>query len=256
MLMVNNFLEAIVLAGGKGERMKSETPKVLHEITGRPMVFYTLEKLIKLGVKNIIVVVGYKAVEVKKAIELAFHLGGVKLKFAHQANPIGTADAVKAALLYLNPKTEKVLITNGDDSAFYSLKTLLDFLASHTRCVGIKISAITTIKQDVGEIGRIIRDKNGDFEKALEFNEYQKSGLNSDEINCGAYIFDKEWLEKNISKVQKNPQKGEYYLTELLNIARIYGEKINLFKLKNPDEWLGINTPEDLEKAHALQKNQ
>lgn len=240
-------LEAIVLAGGRGERMGSGTPKVLHEINGKPMIFYTLEKLFALGIKNIIVVVGYKAEEVKKAIELAFHLGGGKLKFAHQANPLGTADALRVSLSQADPSIQTILVLNGDDSAFYSLKTLTDFLASHLSS-GNVISTITTVKKAI-DIGRIIRNMDGNFEKVLEFNEYQKSGLNSDEVNCGAYVFDKKWLEENIIKVKKNPQKGEYYLTDLLNIAKNMGKKINLFKLKNSDEWQGINTQEDLKKA-------
>lgn len=257
-------LEAIVLAGGKGERMKSDTPKVLHQINGKPMIFYTLEKLIKLGIKNIIVVVGYKAGVVKKSIKsfvpeifqktlgaCSDHLGGVHLKFAKQKELFGTADALKAALEKLNPETVSILVLNGDDSAFYSIETLRDFIESQPRG---RISVITAIKPDA-EIGRIIRDQDGNFEKILEFSEYQESSSSSDEINCGTYLFELSWLKKNLNKVQKNPQKGEYYLTEALNIAKNMGEQINLFQLKDPDEWMGINTQEDLERANLLLKS-
>jgi bifunctional N-acetylglucosamine-1-phosphate-uridyltransferase/glucosamine-1-phosphate-acetyltransferase GlmU-like protein len=241
--MDNNNLSAIILAGGKGVRMQSEIPKVLHPISGKPMIFYTLEKLFDMGIQNIVVVVGYKAEEVKQSISKQFNV-----QFAFQPEQLGTADAVKMAMPFLGASTDKVLVLNGDDSAFYSRNTLTDFIASHEQN-NLPISAITAMKPDASTIGRVIRNPDGSFSKILEFNEYVSSGLQSMEINCGAYIFNIKFLKENLPKVQMS-QKGEYYLTELLNLTQESGGEINLFELQNLREWQGINTREELLEAN------
>jgi bifunctional UDP-N-acetylglucosamine pyrophosphorylase / glucosamine-1-phosphate N-acetyltransferase len=241
---MDNNLAAIVLAGGKGVRMESDTPKVLHQISGKPMIFYTLEKLEGMGIQNIVVVVGYKAEEVKQAIISQ----NFKVQFAFQPEQHGTADAVKTAMQFLGESAETVLVLNGDDSAFYSRNTLADFIASHKEN-DPPISAITAMRPDASSVGRIIRDPDGSFSKILEFNEYQSSKMQSNEINCGAYIFNIKFLKENLPKVPMS-QKGEYYLTELLNIAKESGKKVNLFELQNLQEWQGINTKEELLEAN------
>ncbi len=249
--MTMNNIEAVVFAAGQGSRMESEVPKVLHPINGTPMILLTLKKLQDLGIINIVVVVGYKAEEVKKIISEGvklIHPEGGKLKFAYQEKQIGTANSLETALPYLEPETENILVLNGDDSAFYSLETLTQFIKSH---IGGAISMITVSKPEASNVGRVIRGANGSFENILEINEYLESGLTSDEVNCGAYIFDKDWVEGNINKVPKSP-KGEFYITELLNIAKNEGVSINLYKLKDQNEWHGINTKEDWEKANSL----
>lgn len=236
-------LAAIVLAGGKGVRMESETPKVLHALNGKPIIFYILEKLTDMGIQNIVVVVGYKAEEVKQAISQHF-----RVNFAFQIEQLGTADAVKTGLSLIGESAENVLVVNGDDSAFYSRNALTDFIASHEEKAP-EITAMTVIKPDASSIGRIIRDANGNFQKILEFNEYQSSGLQSGEVNCGAYIFNTNFLREYLPKIPLS-QKGEYYITDLLNIAAESGKKINFFELTNPTEWQGINTKEELQKAN------
>lgn len=246
---MNLKLETVVFAAGQGSRMESEIPKVLHPINGTPMILLTLKKLQELGITNIVVVVGYKAEDVKEAISqgvYSIHPGGVHLKFAFQEKQIGTANSLETALPYLERDTENILVLNGDDSAFYSTDTLAEFIEFHPPG---GISAMTVSKPEALSVGRVIRNSNGGFEKILELNEYKESGLNSDEVNCGAYIFDRSWVEKNISKVPMSP-KGEFYITELLNIAKNEGGSINLHQLKNPSEWHGINTKEDLERAN------
>ncbi|MBI2022363.1 NTP transferase domain-containing protein [Candidatus Daviesbacteria bacterium] len=240
-------LGAVIFAAGEGKRMESDLPKVLHPINGTPMILITLKKLVDLGIQNITVVVGYKAEEVKKVIHLAFHLRGVKLKYALQEKPLGTADALKTALKVIKPQTEQILVLNGDDSVFYSEQTLNDFISSHLVSDAF-VSVLTVNKDDADLIGRVVRDDQGKFLKILEHADYLESGHNSKEINCGTYVFNKRWLESNISKVPIN-QKGEYYLTDLINIDKEEGFHINLVELKNPQEWLGINTKEELEKA-------
>lgn len=247
---MNLKLEAVVFAAGQGSRMESEVPKVLHPINGTPMILLTLKKLQELGINKIVVVIGYKSEEVKEAISQGIHSihpGGVHLKFAFQEKQIGTANSLETALPYLEELTENILVLNGDDSAFYSVETLAKFIKFHPPG---GISVMTVSKPNALNVGRVIRNSDGSFEKILELNEYKESGLNSNEVNCGAYIFEKVWVEKNINKVPVNP-KGELYITKLLIIAKNEGVNVNLYKLKNPNEWHGINTKEDLEKAQG-----
>lgn len=237
-------LAAVILAGGRGTRMQSEKPKVLHTLAGRPMIYYSIEKLLDTGITTIYIVVGFKGDEVKQAVLEQFK----DIYFAHQQTPKGTGDAVNTALKILNPSITSILVVNGDDSAFYAPSTLKHFISSHKLQKGV-MSVLTLKTQTESKLGRIIRDAEGNFDQILEHSEYDASGLQSDEINCGAYIFDVAWLKANIDTIPLS-QKGEYYLTELLNIAHNQNKKINLVELNDVKEWIGINTQEELQLAN------
>ncbi len=236
---------AVILAGGKGTRMQSDLPKVLHQIAGRPMILRTLDNFGKLAMSQIVIVVGHKAEEVQAVIQSEFDCS-----FAVQAQPLGTANAVETALPSLDPHIKTILVVNGDDSAFYSIETIQQFLKSHLNYQA-KVSILTTIVGDENKLGRVIRDEKGQFDQILEASEYATSGLHSREINCGAYVFDVEWLKANITEGPVSP-KGEYYITELMNIAKKRQDTLNIFQLADPTQWHGINTQEEL--AAAQQK--
>ncbi len=239
---------AVILAGGKGTRMQSDLPKVLHPIAGRPMILRTLDNFTKLAMSQIVIVVGHKAEEVQAAIQNEFDCS-----FALQAEPLGTANAVQTALSSLNSNIKTILVVNGDDSAFYSIETIQHFLSSHLNYQA-KVSILTTMVGDENKLGRVIRDEKGQFDQILEASEYANSGFQSREINCGAYVFDVEWLRKNIDQVPVSP-KGEYYITELMNIAKKHQDTLNIFQLADPTQWHGINTPEELAAAHDKFQN-
>lgn len=239
-------IAAIVLAAGKGTRLNSDFPKVLYPIGGKPMIEYTLEKLSQLNLGEIILVVGHKADEVKTCV-------GPKCKYAIQHEPLGTADAVSSGLSQLDEGFDQVLVVNGDDSAFYKIETLENFIKFH-QDGGYLVSIITTDRPQTDRLGRIIRDNNGNFQKTFEVWEYEKSSLHSDEVNCGVYLFNVEWLRRNIGKIDNSNDKKEYRITEALNLAQTQGQKVGLFKLKDPNEWVGVNTQEDLQKADQLMR--
>lgn len=242
-------IAAIVLAAGKGTRLGSDKPKVLHEIGGQPMIKYSLEKLEQLGIKDIVVVVGYGADQVKSTL-------GAGYLYAFQENATGgTSDAVKTGLTKVKPSADTILVLYGDDSAFYKVPTLQEFINYHQKS-GNVVSVITADQPQSERVGRIIRDQNGLFEASMEVWEYEKSGLNSDEINCCVYLFNKIWLEENIKKIKNDNEKKEYRITDILNIARAKGTHVGLFKLSNPKEWVGVNTQEDLQKADQLMRSQ
>ncbi|MBI2593442.1 UDP-N-acetylmuramate--L-alanine ligase [Candidatus Daviesbacteria bacterium] len=241
-------IAVVVLAAGKGTRFGESYTKLLHPIFRKPLIYYPIQNLKNLGINNIITVLSDPKVEdeIKKYIEC---------DFVYQRKLLGTADAVKLALTKfsftpLRWEAKTVMVINGDDATLYTKKTLEEFLRSH-EANRTEISLMTIKTPRAMEAGRVIRDKKGNFSKILEYKEYLESGTVSKEINCGVYLFNTDFLRKNLPKVEKS-QNGEYYLTDLLNIAKEQGKRINLFVLKNHSEWIGINDKKDLKYAENV----
>lgn len=238
-------LAVIVLAAGKGNRFGESYTKLLHSMFGKPLVSYPIQNLKNLGMNNIIAVVSN--IEVEKEIKKY-----TECKFVYQDNLTGTAKAVELALPEISADAELVMVLNGDDATLYSKETLEEFLESHEAAF-VQISMITIKTTRNIEAGRIIRDNNKNFSKILEHKEYLESGKNSNEISCGMYLFNIDFLKENLGKVGKS-QNGEYYLTDLLNIAKKQGNRINLFVLKDHSQWIGINDKNDLKYAESVIK--
>jgi dTDP-glucose pyrophosphorylase len=237
----DNSVSAIILAAGKGTRMKSRKPKVIHEICGRPMVTYTLANLRKAKVADITAVVSFRKNLVINKIKGA-------VKFGFQKNPKGgTADAVRSGLPLVNPKAKNVLVINGDDSAFYTPQTIRKIIDIHNLRER-KLTFVSLIKEDPTGLGRVVRGKNGLITKIVEEKDASPSEIKIKEVNDGLYLFDHKWLSKNLNKVKKG-QQGEYYLTDLVKMCIDGGEKMATYTMPNDDEWHGINTPEQLQSA-------
>lgn len=248
-------IAVVVLAAGKGTRFGESYTKLLHPILGKPLIYYPIKNLKHLGVKNIIAVVSDSKVEeeIKKYINC---------QFVYQENLTGTAGAVKLVLdkFSLQPfrlkanrlKAKVLMVLNGDDATLYTKKTLEEFLKSHS-VNHAQISMMTMKTARIMQAGRIIRDKKRNFSKILEYKEYLESGKRSNEINCGVYLINLDFAKESLPKIPKNPN-GEYYLTDLLNIAKEQGKRINLFVLKNHSEWIGVNSKKDLKYASNVIK--
>ena len=244
---MKNFA-AIVLAGGKGTRLSgglpSPKPKVLYEIAARPLIAYTLDLLKKLSLEEIIVVVGYKASEVKKVV-------GQGYKFAIQRERLGTGHAAAVGLTKVSYNIRDVVVINGDDSAFYKPDTIQKVLNKHVG-KGNTITFVILELEDPSGLGRVIRDGEkviGIVEDKIASEEEKRIK----EINDGVYCFRRSWLEENLPKIKKSPV-GEYYLVDLISLAVSQGEKVGVFKLDDPSEWLGVNTPEELKRADSLMR--
>lgn len=234
-------VSAVILAAGKGTRMKSLLPKVLHKICGRPMIAYTLESLRSAGIADITVVVSYKRNIVRKYIEGA-------VKFAIQENPKGgTADAARAGFRKVSDISKVVVIINGDDSAFYTPETIKKIIQIHKERER-KLTFVSLIKDNPTGLGRVIRGKNGLITKIVEEKEATSDEKKIKEVNDGLYVFDRSWFAKNIDKVKKSAS-GELYLVDLIKIAIDNGDRMATYTLPDDNEWQGINTPEELEKA-------
>ncbi len=236
----------IILAAGRGVRMASSMPKVLHKLLGRPILSYVIDAVRGLGLKRICVVVGYKAEEVMKVFEQP------EIIFIEQRDQLGTGHALMCCKEILSDVKGDILVLNGDTPLITqnTLKRLIDIHKNEGSSITLVISKV----KQPGEYGLIIRDKEGRIKGIEEVTERGET-KQSKEINAGIYCFKKDFLEKNIPLIPKNEKKGEYYLTDLIKIASEKGEKIA--EIEAPfEEVIGINNRLDLAIAtDILRKN-
>ena len=243
---VENYLEkedgfaAIVLAAGRGKRLKADIPKVLYEVAGRPMVAYTLQNLRRALIANIILVTGFQA-------DLVVQRMGGAARIAYQPELLGTADAARCGLEKVPTNIETVLVLNGDDSLFYKPETISEVIKMHQEEEAV-ITFISLEVENPEGLGRVIRDLEGNLVAIVEEKVANEKQRKIREINDGLYVFNRGWLEANLGKVKKSPV-GEYYLVDLVQLAIQQGKKVCVYKLKDVEEWYGINTPDQFEEA-------
>lgn len=243
MKSLSNFA-AIVLAAGKGKRMKSkDVNKVTLSLGGKPMVLHTIELLEKIGIQKTVVVVGF-------AKDSVVNLLKGRALFAEQKKRLGTAHAVFCALKKLKTGTEDVLVLQGDDSALYDSKTIQKLILKHLES-GASFTFLTIEMENPTGLGRIVRDKNGDVSAIVEEKDASPSELKINEINPACYVFKLDFLKKYITRVKKSPVTGEYYLTSLIDLGIKNKERIDTLAA-GPFIWRGVNTKEELEEAEKL----
>jgi len=236
---------AIILAGGKGTRMKIKGQKVLSELNGKPIVSYVLERLKSVRIGQIIIVVGHRAPEVRSVL-------GPSYDYALQRKRLGTGHAVKVGLTAVKPGIKNVFVFNGDDSAYHTNETITEILSGQCE-KNATLSFVTVIRRDTTRLGRIIRDKNGEVVAIREEKDCSPQESEIREVNDGCYLFNCEWLQKNIKKIKKS-DSGEYYITQLCSAA-IDQKATVLTYTVSEDEWVNISTTEDLERANEFIKH-
>ena len=232
-------LETLILAAGKGTRMKSKLPKVLHKIGGKPMLQYVIKAAKKVGSTREVVVIGSGAELVEKTIS------GVE--FALQAEQLGTGHAVLSAKEKFANSEGTVLILCGDTPLLTS-ELLKDFTDTHekSKCAA---TVLTAEMPDAAGYGRVIREEDGSLKKIVEDKDATDDEKKIREVNAGVYCFDVQKLFNALSKVNNNNSQGEYYLPDVLPILKEEGEKIGAFKAQYCIETIGINTREQLAAA-------
>lgn len=238
-------LAAIVLAAGKGTRMKSKTPKVLHGIAGRPMLFYPLDLLKEMKAGKVLVVVGHGADEIRKAF------GGEKTAFVLQKDQLGTGHAVMCAMKELKGFEGDVLILSGD-VPLIKKETLSGLVSLHGK--GRRkavLSLVTTVVPDPAGYGRIVRDENGRITRIVEDKDASPLQKGIKEVNCGIYLASCEFLSKNLKKIGKKNAQGEYYLPDLVQLAVYEGGRVEALAAADPVEVMGINNRIELARAEA-----
>jgi bifunctional UDP-N-acetylglucosamine pyrophosphorylase/glucosamine-1-phosphate N-acetyltransferase len=241
---------AIVLAAGKGTRMNSELPKVLNSVNGKPMVFYSLDRLIKSKADYIVVVVGFEADMVKNSINGA----GYNVIYALQDEQLGTGHAVLCGLKAVPNDCDIAVVTYGDNPFIPSetFDELIDKAASDNA-----IGAISTINFDepmAPAFGRIKRDRGGKIISIVEQKNCNADELNIKECNGGPVAYKLNWMKEALKKVKRNDVSGEYYLTDLVKLATDEGKIVQSVSVPSEDLALGINTKEQLEKAEHIKQ--
>ena len=245
MKIKNERVDTVILAAGMGTRMKSTTPKVLHELLGKPMVSYILEAVSVICEDVPVVVVGRGAEQVKSVI-------GDKARFVLQEPQLGTAHAVMCAREMLRGRSDLVVVANSD-FPLITRETYQSLIETHTKGDS-PLTICTVVADDPREYGRIVRDAEGRISGIVEDKAATEAQKKIKELNSNPYCFDAEWLWTSLEKIQKSAV-GEFYLTDLVRIAYEEGYSIGVYEVKDRDESIGINNRVHLaEAAKALQK--
>lgn len=233
----------IILAAGKGERMKSDLPKVLHPLCSRPMLLYVLDLVKTMRLSPAVAVLGFKYREVQKIMP-----AGVRV--AVQKKQSGTADAVKAALDSLKSFRGTVLVLYGDNPLIKK-ETIKKLLSQHIKN-GVDVTLLTAEMSDPQGYGRIWRDKYGAVSNIIEEKDALEFQKKIKEINTGIMCFKKESLVEALKQVRPNNRKKEYYLTDTISIIYQKGGFIESMKLAQSEEAMGINSRVELAKANKI----
>jgi UDP-N-acetylglucosamine diphosphorylase/glucosamine-1-phosphate N-acetyltransferase len=235
---------AIVLAAGMGTRMKSDLPKVLFPVNGRPMIEYVLDALDVSGVDRKVVVVGYRSDLVRAALSAR-----PDVEFVEQTERLGTGHAVAVCRERLADHDGPVLIVTGDSPMIQadSVTALLDeFDRAHPACI-----LGTLHNPNPQGLGRIVRDADDHFLAIVEHKDATDQQRQITEVNMSTYVFDCRELLHALSRMTNNNKQGEYYLTDCPGILKSEGKDVRALAVLKPCEALSINTLDDLGAVEA-----
>jgi len=237
---------AVILAAGKGTRMKSDLVKVLHPICTRPMVWYVAALAREVGAEKVVAVVGHQAALVREA------MAGEDLIYAVQEEQLGSAHAVLQAADALDGFEGDVLILCGDVPLLLP-STIETLLASHRAHRGV-ITVMTALLDDPGSYGRVVKNEAGEVLKIVEARDANEEEKAIREINTGIYCAQSDFLFDAVRKIGNTNAQGEYYFTDIFEIARREGRRTGSFIIPDPSEAMGINTGDDLHAAEEIMK--
>jgi bifunctional UDP-N-acetylglucosamine pyrophosphorylase / glucosamine-1-phosphate N-acetyltransferase len=240
--------KVIILAAGKGSRMKSDIPKTLFPINDRPMIEYLIDSIIESGVDTrplIVVSPGNK-----KKIQEA--LGQHNVSFCVQEEPLGTGHAVLSTKNFIEEDIENIIVLYGDHPFITkkSIKKLLNEHKSEVSMMVVKVDDFDDWKKNFYYWGRIVREGNK-IKKIVEFKDSDDKIKKIKEVNPALFCFNKKWLFDNIDKIKNNNNQQEYYLTDL--IKKAFDQNINIgCSFIEAKEAIGVNSPEELSVAREI----
>lgn len=233
---------AIVLAAGKGTRMKSDKCKVMHEVLHKPMIGHIVESLRKANVDRIVVVVGHGAESVKEYLKDS-------VEYALQEPQLGTGHAAMQAEMLKEEKGDTIILC-GDGPCIQSETILKVFEANKDHAC----SVVTAVLEDGARYGRIVRNEKNLVEKIVEAKDCSSEELEIKEINTGIFCFKNELLFEGLKEIKNNNAQNEYYLTDLVEIFNKKGLSVNAMVVDDVDETMGVNNRVDLAKAQKWLK--
>jgi len=235
--------QVLILAAGKGTRMKSSKAKVLHEVFYAPMIHHVLNAVNPLDADQQIVVVGHQQDTVKES------LAGYDVVYAEQKEQLGTGHAVLSAEELLMVTSGVVMILCGD-TPLVRTETLQEMLELHFGSKS-QVTVMTTTLDNPRNYGRIISDENGYVLQIVEEKDASSAQRSISEVNAGIYCVDVDFLCRTLKKVGTDNQQGEVYLTDIVEVATGDGLHVSKFVCQDSDEILGVNSRIELAQAHA-----
>jgi len=248
---------AIILAAGKGTRMRSDLPKVVHPVGGRPMVCAVVDACRAAGCKRVVLVVGYKQEVVRSLMAEQGAAWNQGLEFAVQAEQLGTGHAVQsarglfAADLASGAAAGTPAFVLAGDGPLIRAHTLGLLLHRHAE-VHAAATLATSVIDDPTGYGRIVRDTHNKLAAIVEHKECTPEQLKIREVNPSYYLFDLAMLFATLQQVGRNPQSGEYYITDVPTLLMTSGQRVEVIDAVPPEDILSINTPEQLSEVDAI----
>ena len=243
----------IILAAGKGSRMKSDLPKPLIPINNRAMIKYLLDsiRLSQIDPQPIIVV-SPSGQEIMRE-----SLGDYNLSYAIQTEALGTGQAVSVSESLIPEEVENVLVLYGDQPFISqeSMKKILKIHQTELSMLTVKLDDFKDWRQAFYHWGRVVREEEGEIREIIEFKDAKEEEKNILELNPAIFCFNRIWLFDNIKNLKNNNNQAEYYLTDLVKMAFDQGIKISSCSV-SASEVLGVNNPEDLKIVEKLIKDE
>ena len=239
--MIDTKFCALILAAGKGTRMKSDMAKVLHILEGKPLLHYSLEAARLAKAERIIVIVGHQSDKVRESFP------DPDLVFVQQMPQLGTGHAVMQAADVLKDYRELTVILCGD-VPLLKPKTIRRLISSHQESQAC-VTVLTTEPPGPHAYGRIVKDDQGDILKIVEHRDANDAEREILEINTGIYCVETQFLFSALRQVKNDNKQKEYYLTDIVEIGRREGRKVHACLTADYVEVMGINTLEELDKA-------
>ena len=244
--MSEQHLAVVVLAAGEGTRMRSATPKVMHEIAGLPMLAHALATASSLNAQYVVPVIRHE----KEKLELYIHAFYPKVHIAHQDEIPGTGRALECGLNVLPEGFNGAVVVTSADVPLLDVQTIETMLEVHLAS-GAGATLLTAVFEDPSGYGRIVRDAQGDFVSIVEHRDANEDQLNISEVNAGVYVFDFELVRTALSQIGTNNKAGEKYLTDALAAILNMGKPVKALTVR--DNWLvaGVNNRIQLQEVSA-----
>lgn len=236
---------AVIMAAGAGTRMKSDKPKVVHQICDKPLVRWVVDAVHAAGIDRVVTVVGHKREMVEPLVP--------DTDIAFQEKQCGTANAVLSAKEALRDFEGSVVVVSGD-SPLITPETLQRLIAVREQNDAAAVVLTMELDNPFG-YGRILRNEAGDFVRIVEDRDANEEERAIRECNSGFYCFDAKVLFDALTQVGTDNSQGEYYLTDVLTISQAAGRPVMAMPATSPDECLGVNTPEQLSTAEAVMRS-
>ncbi|HVP38416.1 MAG TPA: NTP transferase domain-containing protein [Candidatus Saccharimonadales bacterium] len=229
---------SLILAAGKGTRMKSDLAKVLHAVDGRALVEYVVDTVEALGLAPNVVVVGHQADRVREVLR------GRPVVFADQPEQLGTGDAVRRARRALRGFQGHLAVLCGD-VPFLRPSTLQELFRRHEEG-GFDATILTAVLDDAAGYGRILRGPGGEVTGIVEHRDASEEQRQVREINTSTYCFSYPLVQEALAEVRDENSQGEYYLTDTIAVLRAWGRRVGAWAAPDPLEVSGVNTPAQL----------